>query len=152
MLLSAIADGDSRVRGFGRSADTESTIAAVRALGAELEEDGDELTIRGAGLRGLVPPAGPIDCANAGTLARLVTGILAGQRGRRFELTGDESLRSRPMERVAGPIRLMGAGVETTDGRLPMEIDARPLHPMRARIAPRCCDFVGARGRRLSLT
>jgi len=131
VLLSAIADGESRISGFGRSADTESTIAAVRALGAEVAEDGDELTVRGAGLRGLVAPAEPIDCGNAGTLARLLPGILAGQQGRRFELTGDESLRSRPMERVAEPLRRMGAGIEAADGRLPLGIDARPLRPIQ---------------------
>jgi 3-phosphoshikimate 1-carboxyvinyltransferase len=131
VLLAAIADGESRIAGFGRSADTESTIAAVRALGVEVAEDGDELTIHGAGLRGFVAPPEPIDCGNAGTLARIVQGILAGQEGRRFELTGDESLRSRPMERIAEPLRRMGAGIETTDGRLPLGIDARPLRPIQ---------------------
>src|SRR5207244_10673907 len=109
----------------------ESTLAAVRSLGVEVEEDGDDLVIHGAGLRGLRPPDGPIDCGNAGTLARLLSGILAGQTGRQFELTGDESLRSRPMGRVAEPLRRMGAGIETAEGRLPMGIDARPLHPIR---------------------
>jgi 3-phosphoshikimate 1-carboxyvinyltransferase len=131
VLLAAIADGESRISGFGRSADTESTIAAARVLGAEIVDDGDELTIRGAGLRGLVPPPEPIDCGNAGTLARLLPGILAGQEGLRFELTGDDSLRSRPMERVAEPLRRLGAWIETTDGRLPMTVEARPLRPVK---------------------
>jgi 3-phosphoshikimate 1-carboxyvinyltransferase len=130
-LIGAIADGESRIAGFGRSGDTESTIAAVRALGVEVEETGDELLVRGTGLRGLRAPAVPIDCGNAGTLARLLPGILAGQRGQRFELTGDESLRSRPMGRVAEPLVAMGAGVETEDGRLPLWIEARPLQPVR---------------------
>jgi 3-phosphoshikimate 1-carboxyvinyltransferase len=131
VLIGAIADGESRIAGFGRSGDTESTIAAVRALGVEVEESGDELVVRGTGLRGLRAPAVPIDCGNAGTLARLLPGILAGQRGQRFELTGDESLRSRPMGRVAEPLAAMGAGVETEDGRLPLWIEARPLQPVR---------------------
>jgi 3-phosphoshikimate 1-carboxyvinyltransferase len=131
VLIGAIADGESRIAGFGRSGDTESTIAAVRALGVEVEETGDELLVRGTGLRGLRAPAVPIDCGNAGTLARLLPGILAGQRGQRFELTGDESLRSRPMGRVAEPLAAMGAGVETEDGRLPLWIEARPLQPVR---------------------
>jgi 3-phosphoshikimate 1-carboxyvinyltransferase len=76
-------------------------------------------------------PAEPIDCGNAGTLARLLPGILAGQHGQRFELTGDESLRSRPMGRVSEPLTAMGAGVETEDGHLPLGIDARPLRPIR---------------------
>ncbi len=107
------------MRGFGRSADTEATLAAVRALGAEVDDDGDELTVHGVGLRGLVP--GTIDCENAGTLARLVSGLLAFQAGT-FTLTGDASLSARPMERVAEPLRRMGAQVETTDGHLPMTI------------------------------
>jgi 3-phosphoshikimate 1-carboxyvinyltransferase len=131
VLLGAIAEGESDVTGFGRSGDTESTIAAVRTLGVPVAEDGDTLRIEGAGLRGLQMPPGPIDCGNAGTLARLLPGILAGQRGRRFELVGDESLSSRPMRRIADPLMRMGAGVETSDGRLPLAIDARRLRPIR---------------------
>ena len=127
VLIGAIADGESRIAGFGRSADTESTVAAVRALGVEVQEDGTQLRIRGAGLRGLQAPAGLIDCGNAGTLVRLLAGILAGQDGRRFELTGDDSLRARPMARIAEPLSAMGASVETEGGRLPLRIEARPL-------------------------
>lgn len=127
VLVGALCDGDVRVSGFGRSADTEATIGAVRALGVEVEEhDVDTLTIHGAGLRGLREPAGPIDCANAGTLMRLLAGILAGQRGR-FELVGDESLSGRPMERIAGPLRRMGARIDTTEGHAPLAIEGAPL-------------------------
>src|SRR5215207_9018733 len=91
----AVADGTSRIHGFGRAEDTESAIAVVRALGVEVEEDGDDITVRGVGLRGLRSPAAPIDCGNAGTVLRLVTGLLAGQRGT-FELVGDTSLSARP--------------------------------------------------------
>jgi 3-phosphoshikimate 1-carboxyvinyltransferase len=131
VLIGAIAEGESVITGFGRSDDTESTVEAVRALGVTVDEDGDTLRIVGAGLRGLRAPARPIDCGNAGTLARLLPGILAGQRGQQFELTGDDSLSLRPMTRIAEPLALMGAGVETADGRLPLGIDARPLHPVR---------------------
>lgn len=131
VLVGAIAEGETAVTGFGRSADTESTVAAVRALGVEVEEDGDALRIEGMGLRGLQAPDGPIDCGNAGTLARLLPGILAGQRGRHFTLTGDESLSSRPMRRIADPLMRMGTGVETARGRLPLDIDARSLRPIR---------------------
>jgi 3-phosphoshikimate 1-carboxyvinyltransferase len=131
VLIAAIADGESRIRGFGRSGDTESTIAAVRALGVEVEVVGDEVLVRGAGLRGLRAPAEPIDCGNAGTLARLLPGILAGQRGQRFEVTGDESLRSRPMGRVAEPLAAMGAAVETEDGYLPLRIEGCSLRRIR---------------------
>ncbi len=127
VLIGAICDGETRVSGFGRSADTESTIAAVRALGVDVYEHGDDtLRIFGRGLRGLVAPDGPIDCGNAGTLVRLLAGILAGQGGE-FELTGDDSLSARPMGRIAEPLGRMGALVETTEGHLPIGIMGRPL-------------------------
>jgi 3-phosphoshikimate 1-carboxyvinyltransferase len=124
VLLGAVSDGDTRITGFGRSRDTEATIAAVRALGAEVEEhDVDTLTVRGAGLHGLREPEAPIDCGNSGTLLRLLAGLLAGQDGRRFELVGDVSLSARPLERVAEPLRRMGARVEPTDGHAPLVIE-----------------------------
>ena len=127
VLLSAISEGESRIAGFGRSADTESTIAAVRDLGVKVyEADAETLRIFGSGLRGLAPPGRPIDCGNAGTLMRLLPGILVGQEGR-FELTGDDSLRSRPMERIAEPLRQMGATVETDDGRAPLIVEGGRL-------------------------
>jgi 3-phosphoshikimate 1-carboxyvinyltransferase len=131
VLIGAVAEGESRIGGFGRSQDTESTIAAVRALGVEVEQAGDDVRVLGAGLRCLRAPAEPIDCGNAGTLVRLLAGILAGQRGQQFELTGDDSLRGRPMDRIAKPLAAMGAGVETDGGRLPLGVDARPLHAIR---------------------
>ncbi len=125
LLLGAVSDGETHVRGFGRSADTESTLAAVRALGARVDEHGaDELTVHGVGLRAL--RSAELDCGNAGTLTRLITGLLAFQEGT-FTLTGDASLSSRPMERVAAPLRRMGALIETTDGHLPMTITGAPL-------------------------
>jgi 3-phosphoshikimate 1-carboxyvinyltransferase len=123
VLLGALNEGETHVEGFGRSADTESTIAAVRQLGVEVDERADdELVVHGKGLRGLEVPDTAIDAGNAGTLLRLLTGILAGQEGR-FELTGDESLRSRPMERIAEPLRRMGARIETTEGLPPLVIE-----------------------------
>lgn len=131
VLLGAIADGESRIRGFGRAADTESAISVARALGIEVIEDGEEtVRVRGSGLRGLREPAGPLDCGNAGTVLRLVSGILAGQKGR-FELTGDESLSRRPHERIAEPLRRMGARVWTTDGHAPIVIEGGSLRPIR---------------------
>jgi 3-phosphoshikimate 1-carboxyvinyltransferase len=129
VLIGAICAGETRITRFGRSADTESTIAAVRALGVQVEEhDVDTLTVHGVGLRGLRAPHGSIDCGNAGTLVRLLAGILAGQEGQEFELEGDESLSARPMDRIAAPLLRMGARVETADGRLPLGIQGRPLH------------------------
>jgi 3-phosphoshikimate 1-carboxyvinyltransferase len=118
VLLGALGEGQARVRGFGRSGDTQATVEAVRALGVGVEDVADdELLVRGVGLRGL--RSGSVDCRNAGTLMRLLAGVLAGQEGE-FTLTGDESLSARPMERVAEPLRRMGAEVETTDGHAPV--------------------------------
>jgi 3-phosphoshikimate 1-carboxyvinyltransferase len=127
VLVGAICDGPTAISGFGRSADTEATIAAVRALGVDVaEEDVDTLTVTGVGLRGLREPEAPLDCGNAGTLMRLLPGILAGQEGR-FELVGDASLSARPMERVAEPLRRMGARIETTDGHAPVVVEGGNL-------------------------
>ncbi|HEV2902715.1 MAG TPA: 3-phosphoshikimate 1-carboxyvinyltransferase, partial [Gaiellaceae bacterium] len=119
--------GETRIEGFGRSADTESTVDAMRALGVEVvDEEVDVLTVRGVGLRGLRPPAEPIDCGNAGTLLKLLMGLLAGQEGE-FVLSGDESLRGRPVEDLAEALRDMGARIETTDGKPPVRIEGGEL-------------------------
>ena len=88
------------------------------------------MRVRGSGLRGLREPDGPLDCGNAGTVLRLVAGILAGQEGR-FVLTGDESLSRRPQERIAEPLREMGARVETTNGGAPVLVEGGRLTPIR---------------------
>ena len=120
VLLGALGEGETRVRGFGRSGDTQATLEAVRELGVEVEDVAeDELVVRGVGLRGLRP--GAVDCANSGTLMRLLAGVAAGQDGE-FTLRGDASLSGRPMERIAEPLRRMGAGVETTDGHAPLVV------------------------------
>jgi 3-phosphoshikimate 1-carboxyvinyltransferase len=129
-LLAAIADGESELRGFGHAADTDAALDAVRQLGAEVgEPEPGTVQIQGRGLRALVAPDGPIDCANAGTVLRLLSGILAGQDGRAFELTGDESLSSRPV-RVDEPLALMGARVATNGGRPPVTIEGAELRPI----------------------
>jgi 3-phosphoshikimate 1-carboxyvinyltransferase len=130
LLLGAIAEGESEIRGLGRSEDTLATAGAVAALGARVEDAGDAVRVEGVGLRGFREPGGPIDCANAGTLIRLLAGILAGQGGR-FELVGDESLSRRPLERIARPLREMGARVETTDGHAPLRVEGGDLEPIR---------------------
>ncbi|HEV8249364.1 MAG TPA: 3-phosphoshikimate 1-carboxyvinyltransferase [Gaiellaceae bacterium] len=132
VLIGAASDGETVVEGFGRSGDTVATVAAVRSLGADVtDEEIDRLVVRGVGLRGFRESGAPIDCGNAGTLMRLLPGLLAAQDGRSFEVTGDESLRSRPMERVAEPLRRMGAGVETTEGRAPFLVRGAPLHAIQ---------------------
>ncbi|HEU6445912.1 MAG TPA: 3-phosphoshikimate 1-carboxyvinyltransferase [Gaiellaceae bacterium] len=130
VLLGSIADGECEIRGFGRAQDTEAAIRVVRDLGVEVEEDGDTVRVAGAGLRGLRAPAGALDCGNAGTVLRLAAGILAGQEGR-FVLTGDESLSRRPHDRVAAPLREMGARVETTNGGAPVLVEGGRLHAIR---------------------
>jgi 3-phosphoshikimate 1-carboxyvinyltransferase len=123
LLVGALNDGETRIRGFGRSGDTQSTLDALRTLGIEAEDLGDdEVVVQGGGLtpfRGQTPV---VDCGNAGTLMRLLTGVLAGQDGR-HELTGDESLRMRPMDRVAEPLTRMGAHIETANGLPPVVIE-----------------------------
>ncbi len=104
LILGAVATGRSSLRGLSTGADVQATIGCVRALGAEL--DGTALV--GCGLGGLRAPAGPIDCGNSGTTMRLLAGLLAAQAFK-SELTGDESLSRRPMDRVVEPLRQMGA-------------------------------------------
>ena len=122
VLLGAVAEGDTHVRGFGRAGDTQASIDAVRALGIEVEDlADDELIVHGGELR-----SGSVDCANAGTLMRLLMGMLSGRDGI-YVLTGDESLSSRPMERVADPLRRMGARIDTNEGHAPVEIEGSSL-------------------------
>jgi 3-phosphoshikimate 1-carboxyvinyltransferase len=131
VMIGAVGEGETAVRGFGRSRDTEATISAVRALGVTVDEDDvDTLRVQGAGLRGLREPPGPIDCGNSGTTLRLLAGLLAGQAGR-FELTGDDSLRRRPVDRIAAPLAEMGAHVETTDGKPPLTVAGKALNGIR---------------------
>ena len=130
VLLGAIADGESEIRGFGRAADTESAIAVVRQLGVVVTDVADDIVrVQGRGLHGLVAPSEPLDCGNAGTVMRLLAGLLAGQDGE-FTLTGDESLSARPQERIAVPLRELGATVETVDGHAPLRIRGGGLHPV----------------------
>jgi 3-phosphoshikimate 1-carboxyvinyltransferase len=130
-LLASVATGAVEIVGFGRSGDTESTLRAVRSLGADVDDtDVDRVVVHGRGLRGLRAPPSPVDCGNAGTLMRLVAGILAGHAGS-FELTGDASLSRRPMERIAEPLREMGARVDTTDGHAPLLIEGGDLRGIR---------------------
>jgi 3-phosphoshikimate 1-carboxyvinyltransferase len=122
VMLGSLSEERVVVTGFGASADTLATVDAFRQMGVAIEQHDDEtLVIHGVGLRGLQAPAEPIDVRNAGTLMRILPGILAGQTGT-FVLDGDESIRSRPMERVAVPLRQMGVDVETTAGRPPVTV------------------------------
>jgi len=122
ILVSALASGESEVRGFLASEDCLASLAAMRALGVHIEQPGtDRVRVHGVGLHGLKHAAHALDMGNAGTAMRLFAGLLAAQS---FDSTliGDESLMRRPMERVATPLREMGALVRTHDGKPPLEI------------------------------
>jgi 3-phosphoshikimate 1-carboxyvinyltransferase len=128
-LLGAMASYPVLIENYLRAADTISTLNAVRSLGALVEVRPDEVVVRGAGLREARELDGPIDVGNAGTLMRLLPGWLAAQEGRTFTLDGDESIRRRPVDRVAEPLRLMGAELEATGGRFaPLTVRGARLH------------------------
>jgi 3-phosphoshikimate 1-carboxyvinyltransferase len=130
-LIGAMAEGPTRITRYLDSADTRATLRAISAVGAEVREgDTDDhggifVEVEGIGLRG--PRPAEIDVGNAGTLLRLIPGWLAGQAEGEWVLDGDESIRRRPVDRIAEPLARMGADVEARDGRLP---------PLRVRGAP----------------
>jgi 3-phosphoshikimate 1-carboxyvinyltransferase len=119
IMLGALAQGTTRVSGFLEGEDALATVAAFRAMGVEIEGPlNGELTIKGVGLHGLCAPESVLDLGNAGTSIRLLAGLLAGQA---FDcvLTGDESLRGRPMGRVMTPLATMGAEIDSQEGGRP---------------------------------
>ena len=115
LLLAALADGRSTISGLSGGDDVRHTRAAVAALGARVADDGGTVVVDG-GRAHLTPPPGPIDCGNSGTGLRLLAGVAAGMAGTTV-LTGDESLRTRPMDRIAEPLGRMGASVEGQGSR-----------------------------------
>jgi 3-phosphoshikimate 1-carboxyvinyltransferase len=122
VMFGALASGRTQVTGFLEGEDCLSTMRAVEQLGAKIERPGPgEVLVEGVGLHGLQPPSAPLDMGNAGTAMRLFMGLLSAQP---FDsvLVGDESLMRRPMERVAKPLRSMGAQLDTTDGKPPVHI------------------------------
>lgn len=129
LLLGALAEGTTDVYGFLPGQDCLATLAALEALGIGIERRGEmTLHIHGRGLQGLRAPSAALDMGNSGTAMRLMAGVLAAQPFD-AELVGDASLSRRPMERVAEPLRRMGAGIETAGGRPPLRISGgRTLH------------------------
>jgi len=127
-LIAAMGEGETEVGGYLDAADTRSTLTAVEALGARVDGTPVEgLRIQGVGLRGPDPAA--IDVGNAGTLLRLLPGWLAGQEGGHWTLDGDDSIRRRPVDRIAVPLRRMGANLHAREDRLPpLEIEGTSLH------------------------
>jgi 3-phosphoshikimate 1-carboxyvinyltransferase len=135
LILAALADGESRLSGLLYGGDAESTAGALRALGARipgLPSDGSEIRVQGVGLRGLRRPDRPLDLGNSGTGTRLLLGVLAGSE-LEATITGDASLRARPMRRVTDPLRAMGAELTFVEreGCLPVRVRGhRPLRPI----------------------
>lgn len=124
LMLAAIAEGTSTIDGFLEGEDTLATAAILRQLGVRVDAPGPgRRVVQGVGLHGLRAPDGPLDCGNAGTGMRLLAGLLAGQAFA-CELTGDASLRSRPMQRVVSPLAAMGAVIDADGGRPPLRIHA----------------------------
>ena len=132
LMLSALADGRSHIRGFLEGEDTIATAGVLAKLGVRIETPGSgERVVHGVGLHGLRGTAEELDCGNAGTGMRLLTGLLAGQA---FDslLVGDASLSKRPMRRVTDPLSQMGARIDTRDGMPPLRIHGgQPLRGMR---------------------
>jgi 3-phosphoshikimate 1-carboxyvinyltransferase len=132
LMFGAAARGESRLRGLLPGADCRSTAAVLRALGCgvpELPPDGAEIRVAGQGIAAWTAPSAWLDCGNSGTTARLMMGLLAS-RTFSATLTGDDSLRGRPMRRITGPLERMGARFRETDApdRLPIEVVGGPLH------------------------
>jgi len=122
LMLGAIANGASHITGFLPGEDCLATMAAIRAMGVEVRQrDSTTIDVNGRGLHGLSAPGGALDMGNSGTAMRLFMGLLAAQPFS-TKLVGDESLSERPMERVADPLRQMGAEIRTRNGRPPIEI------------------------------
>jgi 3-phosphoshikimate 1-carboxyvinyltransferase len=123
-ILAAIAEGSTRIENFSTSRDCQATVACLRQLGVKIEQVGTCLTIEGAGVNGLRRAVEPLDCGNSGSTVRMLAGVLAAQD---FisELTGDASLRTRPMRRIIEPLNTMGAVVGSHDGRAPLIIQGR---------------------------
>ena len=134
-LLGAMASEPVRIERYLQAADTSATLEAVRALGALVEVRGEDVVVRGCGLREAREPDQPIDVGNAGTLLRLLPGWLAAQEGRTFTLDGDESIRRRPVDRIAEPLRHMGAELQARDGRF------APLTVRGARLRAISCEL-----------
>jgi 3-phosphoshikimate 1-carboxyvinyltransferase len=129
-MLAALAEGTSELRNFAAAADCHSTLGCMRDLGADVKVEKDRVLITGRGPRGLRSSRRALDAGNSGTTMRLLTGILAGQEFS-TKLTGDASLQKRPMKRVVGPLREMGAKISARDDNFaPLEITGARLHAM----------------------
>ena len=125
-ILGGLAEGDTLIRNYSSAADCASTLGCLEALGVAVSRDGEVVVVHGQGPERWREPSGPLDAGNSGSTLRMLAGPLAA-RPFRSVLTGDESLRRRPVERVAQPLRAMGARASGVDGRPPLTIDGGPL-------------------------
>jgi 3-phosphoshikimate 1-carboxyvinyltransferase len=118
-LIAALASNSSEISNFSTAHDCASTVSCLRELGISIEDKKGKLLFSGG--QTLVAPGKPLDCGNSGSTLRILAGVLAGH-DLTAELVGDESLSSRPMRRIIEPLELMGAKIESTDGRAPLKI------------------------------
>ncbi len=128
VMFGSIAKGVTEITGFLQGADCLSTIGCFSAMGVEIRNSGKRVTVHGRGLRGLCQPGHMLDCGNSGTTTRLISGILSGQNFP-VTLTGDASIRKRPMKRIMEPLQMMGAEITSIQGNgcAPLRIEGRPL-------------------------
>lgn len=117
-FFNAMSAGEASITGFSRGDDCQSTLQCLRALGVPVDQRSDTVTIQGVGVTGFKRPSGPLDVGNSGTTIRFLSGLLATQQFKSI-ITGDESLRRRPMDRVIAPLSLMGAQIEGSEGGKP---------------------------------
>lgn len=154
-LVAALANGSSRISNFSTSRDCASTLACLVQLGVSIDRKGNDIRVEGAGNRRLGAPAEPLNCGNSASTMRMLSGMLVG---REFDsiLTGDESLRSRPMKRIIEPLEMMGAQILSEEGKPPLKIKAnssleaiRYNLPVASAQVKSCLLFAGlqARGR-----
>ncbi len=127
-LIAALADGDSLLHNFSTSDDCRATLNCLAALGAGIQRRVNDVTVSGRGLRGLSNPSDELYCGNSGSSLRMLAGLLAAQDFT-ATLTGDDSLRKRPMQRIVEPLELMGARISSNDGHPPLVVQGtRNLH------------------------
>ena len=129
VMFGAISDGKTEIQNFLEGADCLSTISCFRSMGIEIEKKQNQILVHGKGLRGLTAPSGILDCGNSGTTTRLISGILSPQPFT-STLTGDDSIKKRPMNRIIEPLTMMGADIKSLNGNgcAPLQICGRPLH------------------------
>lgn len=129
VMFGSLAKGTTQITGFLRGADCLSTISCFRQLGIAIEETDEKIIVHGKGLHGLSAPVSALNTGNSGTTTRLLAGILAGQKFTSV-ITGDDSVRKRPMKRIMTPLSQMGAAIRSIpdNGCVPLQITGTALH------------------------